>query len=304
MLSLEEPVFRHVLDTLQVGVCVFDGARRILWWNNGAERISGYLRQDVVGRVCEEGILLHADEQGTELCGSACPVWQTIQDGKKREGSLYLRHKAGHLVPVHVWCVAIHDDHGNIIGASQSFEEHHPDSGYEARYQELAAHGCLDAITGLPNQAFTLTRLREQLGRFSEHHLPFSILIIGLAADKRINATQGHPAAQRMLQSAAKTLSKMFRPTDYLGRWAGDQLLAILHGESAHTGLAQPLGKLLGLSRLHWWGDLVPISVVLAGAEPVVGDTIESLLSRAHAELANGVPPVAPTWNQPEPGKS
>jgi diguanylate cyclase (GGDEF)-like protein/PAS domain S-box-containing protein len=304
MLSLEEPVFRHVLDTLQVGVCVFDGARRILWWNNGAERISGYLRQDVVGRVCEESILLHADEQGTELCGSACPVWQTIQDGKKRESSVYLRHKAGHLVPVHVWCVAIHDDHGNIIGASQSFEEHHPDSGYEARYQELAAHGCLDAITGLPNQAFTLTRLREQLGRFSEHHLPFSILIIGLAADKTINATQGHSAAERMLQSAAKTLSKMFRPTDYLGRWAGDQLLAILVGDRAHSCLAQSRGKLLGLSRIHWWGDLVPISVVLAGAEPMVGDTLESLLSRAHAELTNCIPPSGPARNQPEPGKS
>lgn len=290
MLSLDEPgVYRRVLDSLQIGVFLVDRAKRIAYWNEGAERITGYLRQDVVGRCCEQSVLLHCDEQGVELCGNACPVSQTVMEGKKRESSAYLRHKAGHLVPVHVWCVPIRDEHGNVIGGSQSFEERTPELTIEDRHRELAAHGCLDPITGLPNQIFTLTRLREQMGRFSEHRLPFSIFLVGLPQNKVINASHGHPAAERMLQSAAKTLSKVLRPSDFLGRWAEDQLLAILVGERAHGALPQPVGKLLGLSCFHWWGDSVPVSVILAAAEPQPGETLESLLTRAQSELANSV---------------
>jgi len=286
MSLLEQPeICRFVLESLQAGVYLVDKSRRILCWNDGAERISGYFRQDVVGRICEESILLHCDEQGTGLCGDACPVMRTIQDGTKREMSVYIRHKAGHLVPVYLWCIAIRDGRGNIAGASLSFEERKPEGNLEVRSQELAAHGCLDAITGLPNQAFTRTRLREHLGRYSEHRLPFSILLISLAEDKAITAIQGHPAAERMLQSAAQTLSNVLRPADFLGRWEGDQLLAILAGRTATPNRLQPIGRLVGLSRIHWWGDSVPVSVLLAAAEPQADDNLESLVARAQAEL-------------------
>jgi len=200
MSLLDPDVFRYVLESLQAGVYMVDRSRRILCWNDGAERISGYLRQDVLGRICEESLLMHCDEHGTDLCDSACPLSQTLLDGKKREMSVYLRHKSGHLLPVHMWCVAIRDAHGNVIGASQSFDEHRPPDGPELRYQELATHGCLDPVIGLPNVSFTRTRLREQMGRFSEHQIPFSILIISLAADKAFRATHGQAAAERMLQ--------------------------------------------------------------------------------------------------------
>jgi diguanylate cyclase (GGDEF)-like protein/PAS domain S-box-containing protein len=282
-------VFRFVLESLQAGVYLVDLSRRIVCWNDGAERISGYLRQDVVGRICGDKMFLHSDEQGSELCGN-CPLAQTMLDGKKREISVYLRHKAGHLVPVHVWCVPIRDAHGNVIGASETFEESKPSAGFEVRFQELAAHGCLDLVTGLPNQAFTTTRGREQIGRFAEHHLPFSILIISLAEDKVFTTARGNPAADRMLQSAAQTLSNVLRPADFLGRWQGDQLLAILVGDLSPGKHVQPIGKLLGLSRIHWWGDSVPVSVVIAGAEPETGDTVETLVERAQAKLMTGEP--------------
>jgi diguanylate cyclase (GGDEF)-like protein/PAS domain S-box-containing protein len=290
MSLLGEPdVFRTVLESLQAGVYLVDLSRRIVCWNDGAERISGYLRQDVVGRVCEENLFLHCDGQGAALCGH-CPLIRTMQDGKKRELSVYLRHKAGHLVPVHLWCVPIRDARGNVIGASESFEEQKPNSSTELRLQDLAAHGCLDSATGLPNAAFTRTRVREHLARFAEHHLPFSVLLIGLAPNKVFTADHAHPAAEKMLQSAAQTLTNVLRPGDFLGRWEGHELLAILPGSQVQAGRLQPIGKLVGLSQIHWWGDSVPVSVVLAGAEPENADTCESLLARAQEKLGAAKP--------------
>ena len=63
MLDLNNPrVFETALDSLGVGGYLVDRHRKIVYWNRGAERISGYLRQDVTGRFCRDDILVHSDE--------------------------------------------------------------------------------------------------------------------------------------------------------------------------------------------------------------------------------------------------
>jgi PAS domain S-box-containing protein len=47
-------IFRSVLETLLTGVYLVDRNRKILFWNDGAEEITGYLRQDVVGRFLRD----------------------------------------------------------------------------------------------------------------------------------------------------------------------------------------------------------------------------------------------------------
>ena len=41
------PMFEAVVDSLEAGVYLVDRDRKIVYWNHGAERISGYLRQQV-----------------------------------------------------------------------------------------------------------------------------------------------------------------------------------------------------------------------------------------------------------------
>ena len=43
-------IFRTVLSSLQTGVYLMDRDRKIHFWNDGAEKITGYLRQEVVAR--------------------------------------------------------------------------------------------------------------------------------------------------------------------------------------------------------------------------------------------------------------
>ena len=40
---------------------------RIQFWNGWAERISGYLRQEVIGRPCSDNLLTHCDAQNNLL---------------------------------------------------------------------------------------------------------------------------------------------------------------------------------------------------------------------------------------------
>jgi PAS domain S-box-containing protein len=77
-----EELYRLVLDSLPVAVCAVDRAGKVILWNEGAERVTGYLRQDVLGRVCTDAFLEHADADNNPLEGNAVPLLETMRDGR------------------------------------------------------------------------------------------------------------------------------------------------------------------------------------------------------------------------------
>ena len=76
---------KKLLDELDTGIYIVDRERRILYWNGGAERITGYLAHEVAGQYCHGDLLMHCDEAGGVLCGTRCPLKSVIDDGKPRE---------------------------------------------------------------------------------------------------------------------------------------------------------------------------------------------------------------------------
>jgi PAS domain S-box-containing protein len=56
-------IFRRIVDQLDVGVYIVDRARKIQYWNRGAEGLTGFLAQDVVGRFCRDNILVQRRSQ-------------------------------------------------------------------------------------------------------------------------------------------------------------------------------------------------------------------------------------------------
>jgi PAS domain S-box-containing protein len=66
MLDLGNPgMFEAVVDSIEAGVYLVDRDGKIVYWNHGAETISGYLRQQVTGRYCGDKTLAHCDERET-----------------------------------------------------------------------------------------------------------------------------------------------------------------------------------------------------------------------------------------------
>ena len=88
----------HLYD----GVYFVDQERRITYWNSGAERLTGYRREDVLGKRCSDNILMHINDEGMNLCEKQCPLEETIIDGQPRDIEAYLQHRDGHRVPVSI----------------------------------------------------------------------------------------------------------------------------------------------------------------------------------------------------------
>ena len=67
-------IYRSILESLTTGLCVVDMQKKIVLWSDGAERITGYLRHEVIGHSCIGEPLLHCDQPGCEFCSEECPV--------------------------------------------------------------------------------------------------------------------------------------------------------------------------------------------------------------------------------------
>src|SRR5258706_8298393 len=75
MSALQDPeIYLNVLESMQIGVCAVDLENKIVFWNDGAERITCYLRHEVLGRSCADNIQRQCNHVKGELCPQRCPL--------------------------------------------------------------------------------------------------------------------------------------------------------------------------------------------------------------------------------------
>src|SRR5258708_30562690 len=96
-----QELYRMVLDSLPVAVCAVDREGKVILWNDGAERVTGYLRQDVLGRLCTEAFLEHADTDNNPLAVNALPPLATMADDSCLTVPGSPRKNAGHSGGLH-----------------------------------------------------------------------------------------------------------------------------------------------------------------------------------------------------------
>ena len=284
MLDLQNAeIFRAALESLYSGVCVVDRDRKINFWNDGAERITGYLRQEVMGRFCGDILLIKAHEKKAALCEQSCPLVAAMRDGRTRESRVYLHHKSGYAVPVRMRAAPIRDVHGHVIGVTESFvvrswmsTRRRPDSGL------VVGHG-LDALTELPDYDFTNSFLVDRHKFASEHLIPFGLLCIQLDQLEALKATHGLDAAEAILNVVAHTLRNGLDPLDFVGRWSEDQFLAVVANcsESDLLTTAERLKRLAQSSEIVWWGDQLSVTVSVGGTLLRPLEDLVPLLERA-----------------------
>lgn len=283
----QQLLHRLLLEALPLGVYAVNRDGKVILWSEGAEQLTGYLRQDVVGRSCQEELLTNRDAENNPLDGATIPLLATLHEGRSATGQLTLRTKAGQFVPVRIRTVPLRDDHGSLLGAAEIFEPLSPPSHEERRQSKLAAYGCLDSLTGLLNHSLIQAHLRESLSLHLVYPVPFCVLAFAVDELPELRKRYGQAGVDAALRSVAQTLENGLRPTDFLGRWMENEFLAILTECSANDVLkvAERLSRLVRNTGIPWWGDKIHVTVSV-GATPVIdNDTVGSIVSRAEQAL-------------------
>jgi len=273
--------FRRLLDQLNDAIYFVDRDRCISYGNEGAAKITGFPAGEAVGRYCFVDFLCHTDRAGEKLCNSKCPLKATIEDGEYREVFVFLRHKAGHRVPVRVR-VAPMVDGTKVVGAVETFSDDSDRESAKHRVQQLEELAFLDSLTGVSNRRYLEIRLQSALQEFVLSNERVGLLSIDVDEFKQINDRHGHEIGDQTRVMIARTLKGVLRADDLLGRWGGDEFVAIIQHASHETLklVGERCRTLVRETRIsHESGEFSP-TISVGGVMITSDDTMTSLLKR------------------------
>jgi diguanylate cyclase (GGDEF)-like protein/PAS domain S-box-containing protein len=229
--------YKTLLDDMYDAVYFVDPDRRILYWNHAAEALTGYAAEEVVGRRCSDDVLCHVDESGRSLCQNDCPLSRSMRLGIRSKADAYLRCRDGHRLAVGVRVVPILDQNKIALGAVEVFSDIEQHKLLERRNLELKKMAYLDPLTRLVNRRFLDSRIRQSLDELAAFGRSFGVLLFDLDKFKHVNDNFGHKCGDIVLQHVARTLATGLRAVDTVGRWGGDEFLAILPDGDHETTL-------------------------------------------------------------------
>ena len=261
----EVDLYRTIVDNVSDGVYFCDQDRRISYWSRGAERITGYSAENMMGVSCAEGFLMHVDERGTSLCKDDCPLVKTMADGQERETQAYLHHSAGHRVPVYLHTFPIQGPDGRVEGVVEAFTDNSQLLAALRRVDELSLESETDTLTAIRNRKGMEVKLEACMTECRELGGSGGVLFVDIDFFKEVNDTYGHDAGDRVLQMVANTLKHNLRDTDVVGRWGGEEFLVLLKhiDEGGLSTTAEKLRVLVANSFLHVGDTVVRVTISL-----------------------------------------
>jgi diguanylate cyclase (GGDEF)-like protein/PAS domain S-box-containing protein len=242
-------IFRELIENYHDGIYFVDCDRTITYWNNGAEELTGYSSDEVLGRRCMDDILCHVDHcDGGPMCGDRCPLAASMDDGETRTAQVFLKHKQGHRQPVLMRTSPVRDARGVIVGGIEVFSDHTEVVETRAQLEELERMALLDPLTGIGNRRYFEMNLHARLDEQRRYSTPFGLLLIDLDHFKTVNDSHGHEAGDSVLKMVAQTLAYSCRKSDLACRWGGEEFALIL-GNMEAGGLREAVERVRKLVR-------------------------------------------------------
>lgn len=153
---------------------------------------------------------------------------------------------------------------------------------------ELFHKATHDSLTGLPNRALFLDRLRSALAVAARERLPLAVLMLDMNGLKAINDSLGHRVGDAALREFALRLTSSVRQSDTAARLGGDEFAVLLHPLNMAGGLdatLRRLGERINGDFVHQ-GQSLPVSASVGVAHfPADGNDPLDLLERADKRM-------------------
>ena len=207
------------------GMMVTDAASTILQVNQAFCDITGYAREEVIGRrpsILSSGRHDAAFYQAMRAAIAAHGSW---------EGEIWNRRKNGEIYPERLHIAAVKDQGGLTTHYVAALTDV---TLSKAASDEIKSLAFYDPLTRLPNRRLLMDRLRQVLAASAISGKFGALMFIDLDNFKTLNDTLGHNTGDLLLQQVAQRLQACLRQADTVARLGGDEFVVLVEGMSGH----------------------------------------------------------------------
>lgn len=236
-LVLAANVFTHAHE----GIMITAGDGTIIDVNDAFTRITGYDRDEVIGRNPR---LLRSGRHDQEFYAG---LWRKLLDDGNWYGEIWNRRKNGELFPEMATISAVRDAEGNARQYVALFSDI---TTLKAHEDQLEHHAHYDALTQLPNRMLLNDRLNQAMAQAQRREQTLAIVFLDLDGFKEVNDKHGHEVGDSLLTTVATRMKQVLREGDTCARIGGDEFVAILLDLADADAATPMLERLLGAAAL------------------------------------------------------
>jgi PAS domain S-box-containing protein len=269
-------IFERFADELPFGVLIVEKDWTTLCWNRRAEQVTGYQRHEVLGRKCQELMLLDC-ERNQAVCGSeGCPLQRRGRNGLMSE--IAFTHKEGHVVPLMVEAVAIAEGAERGMPVAMIFQE--KAASREMKLWTTQGQTQSHDEYGLPSMEETREELQVTMPQGGT-----AMLMMELDNSEQMARHFGRELVHTVIRRLIRSVSHLVAFPHFLGHWSDDRFL-LLVPNCAGESLQQLVRALEAASAgygIRWWGDRIAPRIHVCGVSTAVNESANDALMRLEA---------------------
>lgn len=229
-------LFARLFEQANDAILIADAHNRIVAVNAAFEALTGYTREEVLGR--QPGLL----SSGQTPPQVYQEMWHQLRKEGFWRGEVIDRRKDGKTYPKALTISAIREAGGGISNFIATFTDLSRDREAEAKLLYLARH---DTLTGLANRTRLAERLDQVLWEAADSHDRFAVIFVDVDHLKDINDSLGHSAGDILLREVAHRLAGCVRSTDLVARFGGDEFVIVVDRLASTTPLERICTQIL-----------------------------------------------------------
>jgi len=228
-------LINQLFDNNKEGILVTDKTNSIIMVNKAFSKITGYMRDEVIGKSPK---LLASGRHDDVFYDN---MWQEINAKGSWQGEIWDKRKNGEIFPQWMSISTLLNDAGQVSHYMAMFANISQWKADEERLKYLASH---DVLTGLPNRNTLYDLMSLSFANADRNKESVAILFVDLDEFKPVNDNYGHHVGDILLQNIARRLTATLRSGDTISRLGGDEFIIVLTNAENRDDLSATVVKI------------------------------------------------------------